>query len=109
MLAHAGPVQASGALPAHMDSVLEDFFCPDTGDDTISEAVIIKKRAQKAGRRSKAGVNVPRLKQAVDQGMLNDDDGLTLVEDMDKLEDMPVPTKIQHLVPSAPQKTKEIP
>lgn len=57
----------------------------------------------------KAGVSVPRLKQAVDQGMLNDDEGLTLVEDMDESEDIPVPTEIQHVVPSAPQKSKEIP
>lgn len=99
VIVHAGPVHTSEALPANMVLVLEDYYCPDTEDDTFSAPAIVKKGVQKAGKKPKARVNVPRLQQAVDQGLLDDDEELTPVEDMDELEDIPVPTKIQHQFP----------
>ena len=36
VVAHAGPVYASGALPANIVSVLEDYCCPEMEDNTIS-------------------------------------------------------------------------
>ena len=107
---HAGPVYASGAIPANMVSVLEDYYCPDTEDMTFSASAIPKKGVQKvAGKKPKTKVNVPRLQRAVDQGLLDDDEELTPIEDMDELEDAPISTETQHIIPSTPQKLKQMP
>ena len=109
MIAHAGPVHTSRALPANMVSVLEDYYWSETEDSTMSVSAIIKMGAQKAGKEPKAGVNVPRLQQAVDQSIFDGDEELTPVEDMDELEDTLVSTEVQHMVPSVPQKSQHIP
>lgn len=55
-------------------------------------------------------MNVPRLQQAVDQGLLDDKDGeLTPIEDMDELEDEPLPIETPHIIPPAPQILKQTP
>lgn len=103
---HAGRVHASGALPANMVSVIEDYYLPEIEDMTFSAPAIPKKGVQKAtGTRLKTKVNVPRLQRAVDQGLLeNDDDGeLTPVEDIDELDNVPLPSQTPHIVPPAPQ------
>lgn len=99
----------SGALPANMVSILEGYYYPDTEDNTISVSAIVKNGAQKAGGKFKAGVDVPCLQQAVDQGIFNDDEKLTPVEDIDKLKDIPVPTEVKHVVPSLSQKSQQVP
>lgn len=60
VVVHAGPVYASGALPADMVSVLEDYYCPDAEDSTFLILAIVEKEAPKAR------VNFPRLQKAVD-------------------------------------------
>lgn len=57
------------------------YYCPD--DNTFSAPAILKKDLQKAEKKAKARVNVPRLQQAVDQGLLDDNVELTPVEDID--------------------------
>lgn len=47
--------------------------------------------------------NVVRSQQAVDQGILDDDEELTPAEDMDELEGILVPAGIWRAVPSVPQ------
>lgn len=59
------------------------YYCPDTEDNTFSAPAILKKDLQKAEKKAKARVNVPRLQQAVDQGLLDDNVELTPVEDID--------------------------
>lgn len=108
VVAHAEPVYASGALAVNVASVLEDYYGPATEDNTISALATVKEGAQKAGRKSKAGANVPSLQQAVDQGILDDDEELTPVEDMNELEDIPVPTEIQHVAPSVERYDRKI-
>lgn len=49
VIAHESPVYASRALSANMVSVLEDYYCPDTEDNTFSTPAILKKNVQKAG------------------------------------------------------------
>ena len=109
VIAHAGPVHASRALPANMVSVLEDYYWSETEDSTMSVSAIIKMGAQKAGKEPKAGANVPQLQQAVDQSIFDDDEESTRVRDMDELEDTSVSTEVQHMVPSFPQKSQQIP
>lgn len=107
---HAGPVHASGALSANMVSVIEDYYCPDAEDVTFSAPAIPRKGVPKvAGKKPRTEANVRRLQRAVDQVLLDDDEGLTPNEDMDALEDGPTPTEIQHTIPSVSQKSQQIP
>ncbi|MCJ1343492.1 hypothetical protein MMC31_001686 [Peltigera leucophlebia] len=106
---YAELVYASGALPANMVSVLEDYYCPDIEDMTFSAPAIPKKGVQKAaGTKPNTKVHVQRLQQAVDQGLLDNDEELTPIEDMDELEDAPIPTETQHIVPSTLQILKQM-
>ena len=107
---HAGPVHASGALPANMVSVIEEYYLPDVEDRKFSALAIPKKDVQKATteKKPRTQVNVPRLQQAVDQELLDDNDGgLTPIEDMDELEDEPLPIETPHIIPPAPQILKQ--
>ena len=103
---HAGPVHASGALPANMVSVIEEYYLPDVEDRRFFSAPAIpKKDVQKAitGKKPRTQVNVPRLQQAVDQGLLDYKDGeLTPIGDMDELEDEPLPIETPLIIPPAP-------
>ena len=102
VIAHAGPVHASRALPVNMVSVLEDYYWPKTEDSTMSVTAIIQMGAQKAGKEPKAGANV-------DQSIFANDEESTRVGDMVELEDPSVSTEAQHMVPSFPQKSQQIP
>ena len=109
---HAGPVHAGGALSANMVSVIEDYYLPEIEDMTFSAPAIPKKGVQKVtGKKSRIRVNVPRLQRAVDQSLLDDDDDgkLTPIEDMDELEDAPMPNQAPHVVPPATQILKQTP
>ena len=100
VVARVGPVYTGGALSANMASVLKDYYCPETEDNTFSAPAIIKKGSQRTGRKPKSEVNIPRLQQAIDhESILDDDKEFTPVEDMDELEGIPVPTKIQYVCP----------
>lgn len=101
VLGHAGPVYASGALSPNRVSVLEDYYYPEAKDNIMSAPGMVKKEVEKDRKKPEAGVNIPWLKQAVDQSVFDDDNGeLTPVENMDKLEDIHATTKVQHMVPS---------
>ncbi len=47
--AHAGPVCASGALPANIVSVLKDYSSPNVVIGTFSAPAILREGVQKAG------------------------------------------------------------
>ncbi len=65
-------------------SVLKDYSCPNVVNGTFSAPEILRKGVQKAGKKPKTGVNLPRPQQAIDQGILDDDEELTPVKDVDE-------------------------
>ena len=111
IIIHAGLVHTCGILSVNMVLVIEDYYLSEIEDMTFSAPAIPKKGVQKATeKKSKTRINVPCLQRAVDQGLLDDDDDreLTPIEDMDKLEDAPMPNQAPHVVPPAPQIIKQI-
>ena len=88
------PVRSRGGLTGFRSRKIT------TEDNPFSAPAIVKKGVQKAGNKLKAGINVPRLQQAVYQGLFDDGEEFTPVKDMDEVEDIPVPAKIQHVMPS---------
>lgn len=89
--------------------VLEDYYCPDTQDMTFSAPAIPKEGIQKAGKKPQAKVYVPHLLRAADKSVFDDDEELTPVENTDGFDDTLVSTKIQHAMPSVPQKSQPDP